>query len=980
MSVLTHAPFGAKTGHAWAGTPPPPIAIGRKFFNTVGPTGPNYYAMVGGGRKKRTKWSRKRKVEEKERKSKGQERWAAKRGDDSRREYKSMIQSNPRMEAYYALQGLHNTRMVSNEDGTSSFVPCATEAQKEEERLKWITTLKTILPASFRLGTDLGEELRGRLEKDLDEFTGKEIDIEIEVDANNRRGWADPDANANASDDGADASKSTGGGNNGEKGDSADGKDQPKTRIKKVAPANRIEYIPHGYQLSVDRRTVKRNPALAGLHEWLKVQTAAGFLTRQETVSMIPPIVLAPEPGHAVLDMCAAPGSKTSQLLEVVSQMPDKNMLEPKGYVVANDADPKRAYMLVHQLRRINSPAVFVTSIEAQIFPNLLKTEAVANTGEEGMFDRVLCDVPCSGDGTTRKNPGMWKQWTNLGALALHPLQLRIALNGCRLTKVGGYMCYSTCSMNPVENEAVVAEILREANGAVELVEKRSDMPGLRARPGWTSWRVLREDRTNSKSRKQRENQKKKNNAKMRQRRMEWEAKRRQEEENVDDEGAKDTGANESTGREEKHNDSGGKDGEMAEAGDKNIEKTSTESTDTNKNGETSPAPREFNPPESWDNDTLETLAKSSGLVIHENFESVPDEWKKRVRSTVFPPTAEEVSKMNLERCMRCLPQDMDTGGFFVALFKKVAPMRSRLRKPETDSANDTVDGAEDGSRDQVTAESKEPEIKKRKVDDTSSAALTETGDDSVSNAGSEQGKGKGGKGKGKQWDLGNSPFTKPDADKFPPLVEHYGFTESFPQDQLMVRSNGEAKLIYFMSGAIKKELIDRGLQDRVMPINSGLKAFERNTKRECEVDYRVTQEAIHFIAPHMTKRVVIADPEDYVRCLGPGGIRLSHFSTEFAEAVRSLTIGSFVVALRGYERNVSEKMFIVMWRCRGDAMNCLVAKAELDGMFSKLRGKGVDVPLTLGNSNDNEKEKEENISAKEVAEETEKASDETKE
>ena len=118
---------------------------------------------------------------------------------------------------------------------------------------------------------------------------------------------------------------------------------------------------------------------------------------------MIPPIVLAPEPGHAVLDMCAAPGSKTSQLLEVVSQMPDENMLEPKGYVVANDADPKRAYMLVHQLRRINSPAVFVTSIEAQVFPNLLKTEAAVNAGEEGMFDRVLCDVPCSGDGTTRK-------------------------------------------------------------------------------------------------------------------------------------------------------------------------------------------------------------------------------------------------------------------------------------------------------------------------------------------------------------------------------------------------------------------------------------------------------------------------------------------------------------------------------------------------------------------------------------------------
>ena len=927
--------------------------------------------MVGGGRKKkRTKWSRKRKVEEKERKSKGQERWAAKRGD---REYKSMIQSNPRMEAYYALQGLHNTRLVTNENGTTSFVPCATEAEKESERLKWITTLKTILPASFRLGTDLGEELRDRLEKELDEFTGKEIEIEIEVDAENRRGWADADADANAA--GAGGTSETGGDNNGEKGDSANGNDQPKTRIKKVAPANRIEYIPHGYQLSVDRRTVKRNAALAGLHEWLKVQTAAGFLTRQETVSMIPPIVLAPEPGHAVLDMCAAPGSKTSQLLEVVSQMPDENMLEPKGYVVANDADPKRAYMLVHQLRRINSPAVFVTSIEAQVFPNLLKAEAVPNTGEEGMFDRVLCDVPCSGDGTTRKNPGMWKQWSNLGALALHPLQLRIALNGCRLTKVGGYMCYSTCSMNPVENEAVVAEILREANGAVELVEKRSDMPGLRARPGWTSWKVLREDRTNSKSRKQRENEKKKNNAKMQQRRKEWEEKRKEEGENGGDEGVKDTGAAESK-------DGEGNDMEMSEAGDNGMKKASTESN--NKGSEGPPAPIEFTPPESWDNDTLEGLAKSAGLVIHESFESVPDEWKKRVRSTVFPPTAEEASKMNLERCMRCLPQDMDTGGFFVALFKKVAPMRSRLRKTDADTT--TTDTAKQGSEDQVAAEAKEPETKKRKVEDTPSAAPTETGDESMgestnaekSDADSKQGKGKGG-GKGRQWDLGNSPFIKPDADKFPPLVEHYGFTESFPQDQLMVRSNGQAKLIYFMSGAIKEGLIDRGLQDKVMPINSGLKAFERNTKRECEVDYRVTQEAIHFIAPHMTKRVVVADPEDYVRCLGPGGIRLSQFSPEFAEAVRALTIGSFVVALKGYERNVSEKMFIVMWRCRGDAMNCLVSKPEMDGMFSKLRGKGIDVPLTLGDDTDNKDKKEEDGDAEKVEEEAEKADEEGK-
>jgi hypothetical protein len=140
--------------------------------------------------------------------------------------------------------------------------------------------------------------------------------------------------------------------------------------------------------------------------------------------------------------MCAAPGSKTSQILEIVSSPTDPHDLEPRGCVVANDSDAKRAFMLVHQLRRINSPAVLVTSCNAQSFP-LLKgissssSEHGAEEEEEGMFDRVLCDVPCSGDGTTRKNPGVWKHWSALGSLALHPLQLSIALNGARLTKVG---------------------------------------------------------------------------------------------------------------------------------------------------------------------------------------------------------------------------------------------------------------------------------------------------------------------------------------------------------------------------------------------------------------------------------------------------------------------------------------------------------------------------------------------------------------
>lgn len=121
---------------------------------------------------------------------------------------------------------------------------------------------------------------------------------------------------------------------------------------------------------------------------------------------MIPPVVLNASEGQSILDMCAAPGSKTCQLLEVAGALPTPPSgaaagsaveCEPAGFVVANDADPKRAYMLVCQLRRMNSPAVFVTSCDGQHFP-ILDDKAARGTDREGMFDRVLADVPCSGE------------------------------------------------------------------------------------------------------------------------------------------------------------------------------------------------------------------------------------------------------------------------------------------------------------------------------------------------------------------------------------------------------------------------------------------------------------------------------------------------------------------------------------------------------------------------------------------------------
>jgi len=104
-------------------------------------------------------------------------------------------------------------------------------------------------------------------------------------------------------------------------------------------------------------------------------------------------------------------------------------------------------------------------------------------------YDRVLCDVPCSGDGTLRKNTDIWRLWQPQNAVFLHGLQLRILMRGLQLLAVGGILVYSTCSINPVEDEAVVAAAIDKCGlENVELI--KSGLPGLEYSEGVTSWKV----------------------------------------------------------------------------------------------------------------------------------------------------------------------------------------------------------------------------------------------------------------------------------------------------------------------------------------------------------------------------------------------------------------------------------------------------------------------------------------------------------
>ncbi len=251
---------------------------------------------------------------------------------------------------------------------------------------------------------------------------------------------------------------------------------------------------------------------------------------------MIPPLLMDVKPGMTVLDLCAAPGSKAAQLIEMVhggeeartrkivrkmkmdqgrETSPDGRLMEEQmdeeeqvgdwsddgrttGLLIANDADYKRAHMLVHQMKRLNSPNIIVTNHDATMYPSIkLSSELTGENGETRnkylKFDRVLADVPCSGDGTCRKNVNVWKDWSPGNAIGLFATQVRILVRALQMLKVGGRVVYSTCSMNPVENEAVVATAIDRCGGMskVDIIDCSNALPKLKRRQGLSSWKVM---------------------------------------------------------------------------------------------------------------------------------------------------------------------------------------------------------------------------------------------------------------------------------------------------------------------------------------------------------------------------------------------------------------------------------------------------------------------------------------------------------
>jgi multisite-specific tRNA:(cytosine-C5)-methyltransferase len=106
--------------------------------------------------------------------------------------------------------------------------------------------------------------------------------------------------------------------------------------------------------------------------------------------------------------------------------------------------------MLIQQVQISGIAGMAVINHNAQILPQLNDEHK-----HKILFDKILVNVPCSGDGTTRKLPNKWSDWHSNNGASLHPLQLNIWIKGNNMLKANGLLVYSTCSLNPLEDEAV---------------------------------------------------------------------------------------------------------------------------------------------------------------------------------------------------------------------------------------------------------------------------------------------------------------------------------------------------------------------------------------------------------------------------------------------------------------------------------------------------------------------------------------------
>jgi tRNA (cytosine49-C5)-methyltransferase len=188
------------------------------------------------------------------------------------------------------------------------------------------------------------------------------------------------------------------------------------------------------------------------------IEHTLGYFYVQESASMIPPLVLSPKKGEFVLDIAASPGSKSTQI---------SAMMENKGIMIANDINAARMKPLSMNLQRCGVTNGIITTMYGQRFKNF-------------NFDKILLDAPCSGTGAIRKSLKTLRIWNPKMIQRLAHTQKKLIETAFMNLKTHGTLVYSTCSVEPEENEAVVDSLMSKfENAKIEDINlkglKRSD-------------------------------------------------------------------------------------------------------------------------------------------------------------------------------------------------------------------------------------------------------------------------------------------------------------------------------------------------------------------------------------------------------------------------------------------------------------------------------------------------------------------------
>lgn len=210
------------------------------------------------------------------------------------------------------------------------------------------------------------------------------------------------------------------------------------------------------------KQPFKKHPEILTLQSKLSpgelgksLEHSLGYYYIQEISSMLPVMVLNPKPQDAVLDVAAAPGSKTTQIAALMNNT---------GILIANEISPHRTKILSINAERCGVSNIIITNKEGSKLCEKFKKNNFA-------FDKILLDASCSGEGTFRTNPKSMEEWNLNDIKRYSGIQKKLLASALSVLRKGGELVYSTCTHAPEENEEVIDFILKKFENSIKVEE-----------------------------------------------------------------------------------------------------------------------------------------------------------------------------------------------------------------------------------------------------------------------------------------------------------------------------------------------------------------------------------------------------------------------------------------------------------------------------------------------------------------------------